>query len=489
MRNTISSLFRTFLTVYLILSCQILFANQPKQQTIIKISSDSEDIQHTKFRGYHNLWMGSGSTEGIVFEENGLTFSLETEYSDNIMTMLGGVNDSPALFLESGDQLNLSVKDSKYTIEGSNLPARQNRLYQEIIALQREVVRYHRSMNYYQKKIAEGKVYKKPDYVDVDNIYARMEQLLAMFIADNSDCSESFKRFCNYDIKYFKMVQSLDMPKYKSKTYHPFSDEDLKLMDDCLGDSKVEEALSSRYYRQVLLAYMDYLRIYDPEHKLTDDLNWLENEIKLTDYIPGERTSVFVNAENLYNNAVFNCHRKEFYELAEAYAGPWTAQIVEFAKGMRFSKKGTLIEDNPNEFPQLKSIDVNGNPVDMKSLKGQWVYVDIWATWCGACVFEMRYLETLKQRLEDNNVAFVSLCVDKEKDRQKLLKFIAEKEMGGLQWQCNDIKSTYSELAINSIPHFAIIDPSGKMYMNRAPKPSSGILERYLKALAGPKNK
>ncbi|WP_430815142.1 hypothetical protein [Carboxylicivirga sp. RSCT41] len=43
---------------------------------------------------------------------------------------------------------------------------------------------------------------------------------------------------------------------------------------------------------------------------------------------------------------------------------------------------------------------------------------------------------------------------------------------------------TSLQLALTGVPHFAIINPDGKLIINNAPKPSSGIPERLLKAMA-----
>jgi thiol-disulfide isomerase/thioredoxin len=42
----------------------------------------------------------------------------------------------------------------------------------------------------------------------------------------------------------------------------------------------------------------------------------------------------------------------------------------------------------------------------LESLKGKYVYIDVWATWCGPCLQE-------EQQYQGKNIEFVSISVDK----------------------------------------------------------------------------
>ncbi len=50
------------------------------------------------------------------------------------------------------------------------------------------------------------------------------------------------------------------------------------------------------------------------------------------------------------------------------------------------------------------------------------ICVNLWATWCGPCVQEIPMLNTLKKRYEAQNIAFLSMSIDR--DSLKLRKFL-----------------------------------------------------------------
>ena len=52
----------------------------------------------------------------------------------------------------------------------------------------------------------------------------------------------------------------------------------------------------------------------------------------------------------------------------------------------------------------FKFKDINGNEVSLADLKGKYVYVDIWATWCGPCNAEIPKLKELEKKLEGRNL-------------------------------------------------------------------------------------
>ena len=119
-------------------------------------------------------------------------------------------------------------------------------------------------------------------------------------------------------------------------------------------------------------------------------------------------------------------------------------------------------------------IDINDKQVTLADLKGKYLYVDVWATWCGPCLREIPSLKQLEADFHSKNIAFVSISVDAEKDYEKWKTMVAEKDLKGVQlfadnsWQSDFVQS----YAIDGIPRFILIDPSGNIVDPNAPRPS-----------------
>ena len=110
----------------------------------------------------------------------------------------------------------------------------------------------------------------------------------------------------------------------------------------------------------------------------------------------------------------------------------------------------------------------------LDDLAGQYVYIDVWATWCGPCKAEIPHLKEVEHKYQDKNIAFVSISIDDPKSEDKWRSMIADKELGGTQlmadnaWQSQFVQ----DYRINGIPRFILVDPEGKIVTADAPRPS-----------------
>ena len=116
-----------------------------------------------------------------------------------------------------------------------------------------------------------------------------------------------------------------------------------------------------------------------------------------------------------------------------------------------------------------------GGTTSLDDLKGKYVYVDVWATWCGPCKREIPYLKEVEKAYHGKNIEFVSISIDQAKDHEAWKTMVAEKELGGVQlFADNNWKSDFvQEYQIKGIPRFLLIDPDGNIVSSDAPRPSS----------------
>jgi thiol-disulfide isomerase/thioredoxin len=131
----------------------------------------------------------------------------------------------------------------------------------------------------------------------------------------------------------------------------------------------------------------------------------------------------------------------------------------------------------------------NGERTSLSDLKGKYVYIDVWATWCGPCIREIPSLKVIEKKYEDKNIYFVSLSVD-ERNRpvynyKRWKEMIVEKDLGGIQlFADNAFNSTFTKAyGIDSIPRFLLIDPDGNIVSGNAPRPSDPKLVELFNSL------
>lgn len=135
--------------------------------------------------------------------------------------------------------------------------------------------------------------------------------------------------------------------------------------------------------------------------------------------------------------------------------------------------------------PSFSGEDINGKKYRLSDFSGKYIYVDVWATWCGPCKAEIPDLKKIEEEYRGKNIEFVSLSIDEASDKETWKNFVREKELKGIQifdgaaWKSNFIK----DLEIQGIPRFILIGPDGKIIDPDAPRPSSEKLRDKLNAL------
>ncbi|WP_285010939.1 TlpA family protein disulfide reductase [Pedobacter faecalis] len=129
--------------------------------------------------------------------------------------------------------------------------------------------------------------------------------------------------------------------------------------------------------------------------------------------------------------------------------------------------------------------DVDGKPVSLKDLKGKYVYIDVWATWCGPCKAEIPYLTKIEERFEGKNIHFVSISVDKMSSHAAWKSYVNDNKLQGIQVIAdNNIESDFiKKFSISYIPRFLLIDPKGNIVETNARRPSDPALVKQLEEL------
>lgn len=127
-----------------------------------------------------------------------------------------------------------------------------------------------------------------------------------------------------------------------------------------------------------------------------------------------------------------------------------------------------------------------GGTTSLDDLKGKFVYIDVWATWCGPCKAEIPYLKQVEKDYHGKNIEFVSLSIDTEDAYETWKKMVVDEELGGVQiladnaWESQFIQ----DYVIQGIPRFILLDPEGNIVTPNAPRPSNNDLRKLFDELS-----
>src|SRR5699024_3767417 len=71
-----------------------------------------------------------------------------------------------------------------------------------------------------------------------------------------------------------------------------------------------------------------------------------------------------------------------------------------------------------NDAPNFIAKNLENNTVNLNDYKGQYVVIDVWATWCGPCLRESPYFErTAIKYKNDDTIVFIALSTDENKEK------------------------------------------------------------------------
>lgn len=133
--------------------------------------------------------------------------------------------------------------------------------------------------------------------------------------------------------------------------------------------------------------------------------------------------------------------------------GKKTVEKLEIGKRRQTGAKATDFTQN----------DLNDKPFTLSSLRGKYVLVDFWASWCVPCRAENPNVVKAYAQMKDKNFEIVGVSLDQGK-----AAWAEAVKKDGLPWiHVSDLKGWKNEVAvmygINSVPQNLLIDPNGQI--------------------------
>lgn len=400
-------------------------------------------------------------------KDNGFKMKVEIEEG---YYRIGDNNEHTELFLSPGFNLHLTIDTKLFdeSIQYKGKGSSENNYLAKSYLLDEGFGKL-RSYSYYAK-LEEKDFLKLSDSllkVELDFLGNYKKSMLPRFYDfQKMKIEYSYRtKLNNYESMHMMLTNNMEFV-VSSSFPDPFKDIDLNKA----------EWVSAFEYTNAVEAYLWELASKDLKEKKASNYylafyNNMEALIKLP-YLK-EKFAFSIGRNNLiYAKDLDLVYEKTVSNITDTLKLGLVKSIYQRLKALQ---DGTLI-------PEFSFSDLNGEMVKLSDFKGRYVYIDIWATWCGPCMYEMPYLRKLEDTLANKNIAFVSICKDDYKQNwERSIKKSGSKSVQLFAEEGND--KFFKDFIVNSIPRFILIDKDGKIINSNAKRPSDPALLSQLELL------
>jgi len=155
------------------------------------------------------------------------------------------------------------------------------------------------------------------------------------------------------------------------------------------------------------------------------------------------------------------------------YIEPMVNPIIDYYDNYQiieqpFSEKIMFV----NNFDSINTLKEAVTP-----FAGKKVYVDVWATWCGPCKDEFKYVSELRELLKSNGIEILYISIDdlsRDKQWKEMIKYY---HLEGSHIRANeklytDLRKVFNKGGAISIPWYILINENGNISKQHARRPS-----------------
>ena len=370
------------------------------------------------------------------------------------------------VYLQKGDDVTISFDandfDNTFAVKGGNEKAIDYLNKIQLTGLSNEV--YIQPWSEFKatvdKKIASMKRLLKARKFAADDKFLKMEEGRITYFYANA--------FLMYPVSHTYLTQdtTLVLGKDYYDTLRQYVKEDDDLADnDEYRNYMIETAHvfdeAGKNIRQLypkVLAEMSYIGENTKSDKVRESLIHF---LAFT-YVEGNGVENITDLQNLYYTYVTSPRLNDIFKKACA---KWDKAAV----------------GRPS--PMFKGVDVNGKEMTLRDFRGKYIYIDMWATWCGPCQKELPFLKKLEEKFKGRNIVFVGLSIDQ--DKAKWAARVKSGALSGTQLHIGKGSKFQSDYRISGIPRFILLDPNGRIVNPDMTRPSSEDTEKILNSQPG----
>ncbi len=370
------------------------------------------------------------------------------------------------IYLQKGDEMTISFDaadfDNTFSVKGGNEKAVDYLNKIQVVGLPDDnyTLPWEQFRKAVEAKMASMKRLLKARKFAADDKFVKMEEGRITYFYANA--------MLMYPVSHLYLTQDTTMvlgdDYYKTLRQYVREDADLADIDEyrnyMIETSHVldEENKDVRQYYQKVVAEMNYMGEHFENEKVRESLI---HHVAFT-YVEGNGTDNITDLQNVYYAYVTSPRLNEIFKQACA---KWDKAAVG------------------RQSPDFKGVDISGREMSLREFRGKYVYIDMWATWCGPCQKELPYLKNLEKRYDGRNITFVGLSIDKDKSKWEAR--VKSGELAGTQLHIGTGSQFQADYRINGIPRFILIGPDGRIVNPDMTRPSSDDTVKILDSLKG----
>ncbi len=393
-------------------------------------------------------------TVEVPLDEKG-TLAVELPFTEAQMASVN-LDKKVKLFLEPGDQLHIDADllDLPQSLRFSGQGAANNQFLAALRA-------------------------RFPDYLDIDyedlevdafrKIIDQRRLEMTRFLDEGCNQYQLTPSFVDYYRAEITYEWAEDLVTYPRSYERENGRENEAIPDDYFDDldqiELVDEvAIGTFHYRHFLMRY--FFRL------------WLDrqNQPGIEQMSAEERRDFYIP----YNQAKRALHGKARYfflageiikDLQNGFSDEGEQYLAEFLQDNPYPEYTEVVEEVVRKASKLKPgqpapdftlDDLQGQSTSLSDFKGQAVFLDFWASWCGPCIWAVPFLEKIKQQTRDQKVVFLNISLDPVDEWHPA---VAEHGLTGVHvhalggWQAA-VAQLYQ---VRGIPSYFLVGPDGRM--------------------------
>ncbi len=244
---------------------------------------------------------------------------------------------------------------------------------------------------------------------------------------------------------------------------------------------EIHSTLEKKYGKQVTSKSPDYERYVKDFETLNNesDDQAIKRFVKLH---PDSYTSAFLLLQ-MKSSLPVNDLERTYQVLSKNMQGSENGKVIAgYIAGVKSSGIGQFVKDFVLNTPDDK-------PLAFSELKGKYVIVDFWASWCGPCKGSFPHMKEIYNKYKGDKFEIYSISVDQSKS-----DWLNELKKLELPWlQTLDTKNIASgSFAVSAVPTTYMIDPQGKIILKEVgfnPDGSSALEKKLIELFGDKKTK